>query len=226
VFDAILEKAIQLCGSHMGTAGIFEGDTFRFVAVRAGNPEAEKWLLDRGSFHPHPGGPLSRLSEGKIVETPDMRESAGYRNRRPWQTQLVEKIGVRSTFAVPLMKDGRAIGALGIYRAEVRQFSQKEIDLVRTFADQAVIAIENVRLFNEIQNKSRQLEVANRHKSEFLANTVARAAHATERGDRFLGASAAGYGRRVERKARRVHQLRPYLRQPSAFAHQRHPRSL
>ena len=69
-----------------------------------------------------------------------------------------------------MLKEGRVVGGITIYRPEVRSFTDKQIALVRTFADQAAIAIENVRLFNEIQDKSRQLEVANKHKSEFLAH--------------------------------------------------------
>jgi signal transduction histidine kinase len=81
-----------------------------------------------------------------------------------------ERFGNRTTLAVPLLRENRAFGAILMRRKEVRPFTQKQIELVKTFADQAVIAIENVRLFNEIQEKSEQLEVANRHKSEFLAS--------------------------------------------------------
>ncbi|MGH8634874.1 MAG: GAF domain-containing sensor histidine kinase, partial [Burkholderiales bacterium] len=81
-----------------------------------------------------------------------------------------QQFGHRTTLAVPLVRENKAFGGILMRRKEVRPFSAKQIELVKTFADQAVIAIENVRLFNEIQDKSRQLEIANKHKSEFLAN--------------------------------------------------------
>ena len=78
--------------------------------------------------------------------------------------------GTTRSFGVPLQREGTLIGVLVLARREVRPFTDKQIELVQTFADQAVIAIENVRLFDEIQDKSRQLEVASQHKSQFLAN--------------------------------------------------------
>jgi signal transduction histidine kinase len=81
-----------------------------------------------------------------------------------------QQFGNRTTLAVPLVRENKAFGGILMRRKEVRPFTEKQIELVKTFADQAVIAIENVRLFNEIQDKSRELEIANKHKSEFLAN--------------------------------------------------------
>ena len=78
--------------------------------------------------------------------------------------------GFRAILGVPMLRNGVAIGVLAVTRSEPRPFTDKQIELVSTFADQAAIAIENVRLFEEIQQKSRQLEVASQHKSQFLAN--------------------------------------------------------
>jgi signal transduction histidine kinase len=78
--------------------------------------------------------------------------------------------GFRTVLAVPMLREEVLLGVFGLHRDEVRPFTDKQIQLVATFADQAAIAIENVRLFREIEDKSRQLEVASQHKSEFLAN--------------------------------------------------------
>ena len=88
----------------------------------------------------------------------------------PLTPGLARAIGWRSALFVPLLHDGAGVGCIGILREQAGGFADKEIKLAQTFADQAVIAIQNTRLFHEIQDKSRQLEIANRHKSEFLAN--------------------------------------------------------
>jgi signal transduction histidine kinase len=105
------------------------------------------------------------IQEKKPIQIPDVFADPEFTN------QEAAKIGrVRSVAAVPMFKDNELIGVIAVYRREVRPFTEKQIELVQTFADQAVIAIENVRLFDEIQDKSRQLEIASQHKSQFLAN--------------------------------------------------------
>jgi GAF domain-containing protein/anti-sigma regulatory factor (Ser/Thr protein kinase) len=86
------------------------------------------------------------------------------------KSRVAKAVGARSIVGVPVLSEGDVLGAIVLARREVRPFSEREVRVVETFADQAAIAIRNVRLFNEIQDKSRQLEIASRHKSEFLAN--------------------------------------------------------
>ena len=115
------------------------------------------------AFPPGRGSVTGRvLLEGKPIQIPDVLADSEY---------IVPKVGgYRTHLGVPLLREGKPIGVILISRKTVRPFDTKQIELVTTFADQAVIAIENVRLFDEIQDKSRQLEVASQHKSQFLAN--------------------------------------------------------
>lgn len=90
--------------------------------------------------------------------------------RPPASRKAPKRNDVHTVLAVPMVREGASIGIIAVLRKEVQPFSDAEVRLVETFADQAVIAIQNARLFREIENKGRELEVANRHKSEFLAN--------------------------------------------------------
>jgi len=172
VFDAILDNATRLCDAHMGHLGLYDGEKYQFVAQRGANAEYAKFLSERGPFRPLPSSPPARMiAERQTIQDADVAASSRYRERsNPATVALVELGGARTFMFVPMLKEGQVVGGISIYRPEVRPFSQKQIDLVSTFASQAVIAIENVRLFNEIQDKSRQLEIASRHKSEFLAS--------------------------------------------------------
>ena len=105
------------------------------------------------------------LLEGRIVQVPDVLADTEY----TW-TEAQERTGFRTVLAVPLLREGNPIGVLVLARSIIRPFNDKQIELVTTLADQAAIAIENVRLFDEIQDKSRQLAEASQHKSQFLAN--------------------------------------------------------
>src|SRR5207237_4841729 len=89
---------------------------------------------------------------------------------QPEAAYVANVVGVRAGLGVPLMREGNLVGVLTVVRNEPRPFTQKQIELVETFADQAVIAIENVRLFDEIQDKNRQLAEASEHKSQFVSS--------------------------------------------------------
>ena len=101
-----------------------------------------------------------------IVHVPDIEEPSTH----DFVQQSGRLLGFRSVVAVPMLREGESVGTLNVTRREAGRFSDTEVDLLKTFADQAVIAIENVRLFNELQLANRGLEAASRHKSEFLAN--------------------------------------------------------
>jgi GAF domain-containing protein/anti-sigma regulatory factor (Ser/Thr protein kinase) len=148
VFDAILKRATQLCDAHLGVLNLYDGERFRSVAQLGANPEFGKYIFERGAFRPV-GGSARMLSERRTVQVPDLREGEAYRARKTDAVKFVEVAGARTLLAVPLLKEGRVIGGISIYRPEVRPFTEKQIALVSVFANQAVIAIENVRLFNE-----------------------------------------------------------------------------
>jgi GAF domain-containing protein len=113
--------------------------------------------------------------------------------------ELQKRGGFRTMLGVPLLREGVPIGLLSVNRRTVRPFTDKQIELVTAFADQAAIAIENVRLFDEIQDKSRQLEVASQHKSQFLANM----SHELRTPlNAILGLYGADGGRRLRRAVR------------------------
>ena len=105
------------------------------------------------------------LQEGRTVQVPDVLADPEY----TW-SEAQERTGLRSVLAVPLLREGHPIGVLVLARSVMRPFTDKQVEVVTTFADQAVIAIENVRLFDEIQDKSRQLGEASQHKSQFVAS--------------------------------------------------------
>jgi signal transduction histidine kinase len=105
------------------------------------------------------------LLEGRTVQVPDVLADPEY----TW-SEAQERTGLRSVLAVPLLREGHPIGVLVLARSVTRSFTDKQVEVVTTFADQAVIAIENMRLFDEIQNKSRQLAERSQHKSQFVAS--------------------------------------------------------
>ena len=159
VFDAMLEKAMRLCGAAFGLLYTYNGELFHTVAHR-GVPAA---LAEFRSRHPpsaRPGGSAAPLIETmRPVHILDMMEQEFYRAGDAINRATVDLGGARTTLTVPLLKDDALLGVISIYRQEVRAFSAKQIALLESFAAQAVIAIENARLLDEIRQRQEELRV-------------------------------------------------------------------
>ena len=151
VFNAMLENATRICGAGFGTMFHFDGKLFDFAANYGTPPALVELQKQRGPFLPPPGGVLDR-----VLMTKQVAHSADYAAEQP-HAPPVALGGARSTIAVPMLKDNELVGGIVIYRKEVRPFGGKEVDLVKNFAAQAVIAIENTRLLNELRQRTDDL---------------------------------------------------------------------
>ena len=165
VLDAVAESAARLCDANDAYIQRIDGDVLRVVAHYGPIPArltgegmrisrgsvAGRAVVDQHTIHVHDLGaePETEFPVGKAYQ---------------------QRFGHRTILATPLLREGTPVGVITIRRMKVRPFSDKQIELVTTFADQAVIAIENARLFREIEEKTRHIEIASKHKSQFLAN--------------------------------------------------------
>jgi len=158
VFDAILANAVRLCEAKFGVLWLAETNGFRSVALHGAPPalaEARRREPFVASFGLNSG--VGRVMKTKqVLHIEDYRQDLGYLERDPRVVSLVERGGARTVVITPLLKDAEAIGTLIIYRQEVRPFTDKQIALVQNFANQAVIAIENARLLNELREALEQ----------------------------------------------------------------------
>ena len=155
VFEALLANAVRICGAKFGALSMYDGDAFRVVAMHGASPAFIEERRKEPLIRPTPGHNLERLIRTKdVVHVPDLSADMA---AAPIPFELA---GARALLNVPLLKDSELIGSILIYRHEAEQFTDKQIELVTTFADQAVIAIENVRLFDEVQARTRELSAA------------------------------------------------------------------
>jgi two-component system, NtrC family, sensor kinase len=156
VFDAMLEKAIHLCGADHGHVFTYDGELFRGVAAR-GDRWFIEWLRELGSFQPSQGITHLRLVQGaRLVHLADLRQDEVYRSREPSRQAALDRTGIRSLVTVALRKDEVLLGAISVYRKEVRPFTDQQIALIQNFASQAVIAMENARLITETREALEQ----------------------------------------------------------------------
>jgi two-component system, NtrC family, sensor kinase len=172
VFDAILEKAHNLCGADRGALVSFDGQWFRAIATRA-MPENFAEFLRRG-FPFVPGGPADELLRGEPVHILDLAAFAA--ESPPGIARVVqpalELAGTRTILMVPLCKDGALLGYIAAYRLEVRSFTDKQIALLENFTAQAVIAMENARLLGELRQRTEEIAELNRGLETRVAEQV------------------------------------------------------
>jgi signal transduction histidine kinase len=165
VLDTLVQSATRLCEADMAVIAHRKGSIYKHTASCGFTPELHEYMKNI-QFERGRGTIVGRTAlTGEVVHVIDVLDDPEY-----ILGDAIRKLGARTMLGAPLLREGLPIGVLILNRATVRPFTDKQIELATTFADQAVIAIENVRLFDEIQEKSRQLAEASQHKSQFLAN--------------------------------------------------------
>jgi GAF domain-containing protein len=152
VLNTLTESATQLCAADKGAIQMRDGDVFRMDAICGYSPEAKKYALEH-PLRPGRGSATGRVAlEGRPIHIPDVLADSEYT-----AADYRKVFGYRTILGVPLLRHGTTMGVFTLSRDEVKPFTDKQIELVTTFADQAVIAIENVRLFDEVQARTREL---------------------------------------------------------------------
>jgi GAF domain-containing protein len=156
VFDIIASSARRLCSAVYGQVQLYDGKHIHLATLDSANPDGDQAIRAAYPLRVGDGSAGGRAIEARaVVQIPDLLDDRAYPFKAVWEAS-----GLRSLLAVPMLRDGEPIGTIGVGRAEPGTFPQRQIALLQTFADQAVIAIENVRLFTELEAKNRDLTEA------------------------------------------------------------------
>jgi GAF domain-containing protein len=174
VFETMLGNAVRICDAKFGNIFRWDGDALHLVATH-NIPPAFAELRRRSPFHPGPENPIGRMVATKaVVHVADLAAEQRYVERRdPAMIAAVELGGIRTFVAVPMLNEGELVGAVIVYRQEVRPFTDRQIALVTNFAAQAVIAIENARLLNELRQRTDDLSQRTTDLTEALEQQTA-----------------------------------------------------
>ena len=174
VFEAMLANALRICEAKFGHVLLYDGERYHAAHLHDVPPSYRHFWEQHGPLRPSPNTGLARLARTKqVIHIPDLKADPAYAEREPLRVITVDDAGARTLLAVPMVTENKLVGAIVIYRKEVQPFSDKQIELVKNFAAQAVIAIENARLLNELRQRTTDLTERTTELTESLERQTA-----------------------------------------------------